>query len=428
MEAGNLAEREARGKLKIVHFADLHLGVEEYGNINPKTGLSTRLEDFLMSLDELVDYSLEEKTDLVLFCGDAYKSREPSQTQQREFARRINRLTSGGIPIFLLAGNHDMSNAAGRATAIEIFDALSLERVYVANRPGIHRIPTAGGTVQIVSLPWLRRSTLLSKEETKGLDFDGINQKLQEVLTNIIATNAGRLDTALPAILAAHVWVTGAKVGSESMMNIGQEHTLLLSSVAKPSFDYVALGHIHKHQVLSESPPVVYSGSLERINFSEEKDDKGFYVVDIESGDGTVTRRVSFDFHPVKARRFLSIDASVEPDNPDPTATVIDAVSYHSEEIRGAIVRLNISMPASIEGQLKDGEIRDSLKEAYHYNITRDIKRESRIRLGNQTAEEVTPIDALRGYLETRNMTPERKQTLIEYGKNLIAERNMEQK
>ena len=414
--------------MKIIHFADLHLGVEEYGNTNPTTGLSTRLEDFLSSLDEMVDYALEEGVDLVLFCGDAYKSREPGQTQQREFARRINRIISGGIPVFLLAGNHDMSNAAGRATAIEIFDALALERVYVANRPGIHRIPTAEGTVQIVSLPWLRRSTLLSKEETKGLDFEGINQKLQEVLTNIIATNAGRLDPALPAILAAHIWVTGAKLGSESMMNIGQEHTLLLSSVANPAFDYVALGHIHKHQVLSENPPVVYAGSLERINFSEEKDDKGFYVAEIESRDGTGTRRVSFDFHPVEARRFLSIDASVKADNTDPTAAVISAVSCHREEIKGAIVRLNISMPASIEGQLKDREIRESLKEAYHYNITRDIKRETRIRLGNQTAEEVTPIDALRAYLETRDITPERKQTLIEYGGNLIAEQKSEQK
>ena len=415
--------------MKIVHFADLHLGVEEYGNTNPDTGLSTRLEDFLACLDELVDYALEQGVDLVLFCGDAYKSREPSQTQQREFARRINRIISGGIPVFLLAGNHDMSNAAGRATAIEIFDALALERVYVANRPGIQRIPTAGGIVQVVSLPWLRRSTLLSKEETKGLDFDGINQKLQEVLTNIIATNVGRLDPTLPAILAAHVWVTGAKVGSESMMNIGQEHTLLLSSIAMPSFDYVALGHIHKHQVLSRNPPVVYAGSLERINFSEEKDDKGFYVVDIDPGDVTGTRRVSLDFHQVKARRFLSIDASVKPDNPDPTATVTGAVSVHSEAIKGAIVRLNISMPAEMEGQLKDREIKDSLKEAYHYNITRDIKREARLRLGTQTAEEVTPIDALRAYLETRgNITPERKKTLLEYGKNLIAVRNSEQK
>ena len=93
--------------MKILHFADLHLGVESYGRIDPATGLSSRLLDFLSALDQVVDYALENKVDLVLFCGDAYKSREPTQTQQREFAQRINRLSTNGIPIFLLVGNHD---------------------------------------------------------------------------------------------------------------------------------------------------------------------------------------------------------------------------------------------------------------------------------------------------------------------------------
>ncbi len=53
--------------MKIVHFADLHLGVEKYGKLDPATGLSSRLADFLHVLDELVDYSLENRVDLVLF-------------------------------------------------------------------------------------------------------------------------------------------------------------------------------------------------------------------------------------------------------------------------------------------------------------------------------------------------------------------------
>ncbi len=80
--------------MKIIHFADLHLGVETYGHTDPETGLSTRLLDFLKALDYLVDYALENSVDLVLFCGDAYKNREPGQTQQREFARRIRRLST----------------------------------------------------------------------------------------------------------------------------------------------------------------------------------------------------------------------------------------------------------------------------------------------------------------------------------------------
>ena len=75
---------------------------------------------------------------------------------------------------------------------------------------------------------------------------------MQEALTQVIATKAAALDPSLPAILAAHVLVGDARVGrgSESLMSIGQEPAVLLSNIALPAFDYVALGHIHKHQVL----------------------------------------------------------------------------------------------------------------------------------------------------------------------------------
>src|SRR4030042_1219134 len=110
--------------IRILHFADLHLGVETYGRVDAATGRSTRLLDFLRALDELVDYAVEERVDLVLFCGDAYKSREPSQTHQREFARRVRRLVDAGIPVFLLVGNHDLPAAVSRATSLEIYDTL----------------------------------------------------------------------------------------------------------------------------------------------------------------------------------------------------------------------------------------------------------------------------------------------------------------
>ena len=83
--------------MRIVHFSDLHIGVENYGRLDPTTGLSTRMGDFLSALDELVEYSLGNDVDLVLFAGDAFKSREPKQTQQREFAKRIAKLANAGV-------------------------------------------------------------------------------------------------------------------------------------------------------------------------------------------------------------------------------------------------------------------------------------------------------------------------------------------
>ena len=69
--------------MQILHFSDVHIGVESYGRTDPVTGLSTRLLDFLQTLDECVGYAIDNQVDLVVFAGDAYKSREPSQTHQR---------------------------------------------------------------------------------------------------------------------------------------------------------------------------------------------------------------------------------------------------------------------------------------------------------------------------------------------------------
>ena len=406
--------------MKILHFADLHLGVETYGHTDPTTGLSTRLIDFLASLDKVTDYAIENEVDLVIFCGDAYKTREPTQTQQREFARRINRLSSNDIPIFLLVGNHDLPNAIGRATSTEIFDTLSVKNVFVSNRPDIYKIPTRSGTVQVASLPWLRRSVLLSREETKNLDFEQMKEKLQQALTGAIELNISKLDPKLPAILAAHAWVAGSQIGTEKQMTIGQEHVLLLSSVANPAFDYIALGHIHRHQALSENPPVVYAGSLARLDFGDEADEKGFYLVDIEPGKARGQRQVSFEFHPVEGRRFLTIEAALEAEDSDPTTTVLRAIAGQEKKLKEAIVRLNITVPSSLEGQLRDGEIREALQDAHFATVARETVREARLRLGQFTAEEITPLDALKKYLETKKTPPARAKVLMEYGERLI--------
>ncbi|MFC1962524.1 exonuclease SbcCD subunit D, partial [Chloroflexota bacterium] len=197
--------------MKILHFSDLHLGVETHGTLDPETGFSTRLLDFLKALDQVVDYALENRVDLVLFCGDAYKGREPSQTHQREFAKRLHRLTESDIPVFLLAGNHDLPNAVGRATAVEIFHTLSIKNIHVASRPDIYHLQTASGPLQIAALPWARRSLLLSKEESRNLTFQQTNDRLQEILTRTLEAFVESLDPSLPAVLAAHISLSTAK-------------------------------------------------------------------------------------------------------------------------------------------------------------------------------------------------------------------------
>lgn len=411
--------------MRLIHFSDLHIGIENYGRTDPATGLSTRLGDFLAAFDELVDFAIDNSIDLVLFAGDAYKSREPNQTQQREFAKRIARLASEGIKVFLLVGNHDLPNALARATAVEIFDTLAIHNVTVAATAGTTTIETPSGPIQIVAIPWPRRSVLLARDAAKNLTFDEMNKKIEDILTNRVLKESQALDPSIPSILTAHVSISEATLGSERSMMVGSDHVLLRSTVAQPTFDYVALGHIHRMQVLHESPPVVYCGSLQRVDFGEEKDDKGFYVVDIDPSLPQGQRVTSYQFHQVKARRFQTIDVTIKPDDLDPTTTILREVQRRPTA--DAIVRLRIKVPSELDPSIREAEIRKALSDAHFIAaISREVERERSIRLGDHPVEAMTPLDALRAYVdsvaESRGWSEQRKKELLAEGETLIAE------
>ena len=406
--------------MRILHFSDVHIGVESYGSTDPDTGLSTRLMDFLATFDEVVDFALNNSVDLVLFAGDAYKSRDPSQTHQREFARRIARLSREGVPAFLLVGNHDLPHIASRATALDIFPTLSVPNVTIGDRLDTYIVDTAAGPLQVVALPWIRRSAFLAREETRSLTIDEINRQLQERVTNLLAWQIQSLDPSLPAVLTAHVSLNTARTSSEQSMLLGRDPVLMQSALARPELDYVALGHIHKRQTLSQNPHVVYSGSLERIDFGEENDDKGFCVIDLDTTAPRGQRLVDFRFQPVNARRFLTIEVAVDADE-DPTQEALKAIARR--DVADAIVRVRITMPQEVEAQLRENEVRDALVSAHFVApIVRDVTRERRTRLGGASVEGLSPKEALRLYLETTKAPAERAQVLLSYAERLINE------
>ncbi len=407
--------------MRILHFSDLHIGVENYGRIDPETGLSTRLGDFLDSLDQVVDFALTGNVDLVLLAGDAYKGRDPSQTHQREFAKRLARLSDAGIATFLLVGNHDLPNAVSRATAVEIFSTLRVPHTYVGSQLQNYSVPTSAGPLQVLAVPWPRRSTMLTQEDSRGLSIEEIRAEIERRMTAAIEARAHQLDPNVPAIIAGHVTVNGATVGTERSMMLGQDHVLLASALDRPQVDYVALGHVHKHQVLrAERPMVVYSGSLQRVDFSEEGDEKGFCVIDLDPAAPQGQRLVDFSFQKLEARPFVTIDADVHTGDPDPTNTVLRAIAR--KNIADAVVRVRIRLPQAVESQLREPEIREALETA-HYIAA--INRESpdatrRTRLAADSAQGLQPLEALRLYLASRGVDAQRQQLLIQRAEELV--------
>ncbi len=427
--------------VRILHFADLHIGVENYSR--PATdqdvddlpesfapdiadrrqtyvGLPTRLLDSLRAFDELVDTAITDQVDLVLFCGDAYRTRDPSQTHQREFARRIGRLIGKGIQVFLLAGNHDLPNAFGRATSIEIFDTLNIRNVTVGSRVGLHRLETAGGAVQVIAVPWMRRSLLAAQEEAKNLSFEQQNEYIQRFLAGSVGQLLGQVDPDVPTVIAAHGTVGPARVGSERSMLLGTDYVLLPGMFQDRRVDYVALGHVHGHQRIAEDPPIVYSGSVHRVDFSEERETKGFVIVDIDPG-AAGGRATKDEFRELWSRPFVTINAIVREDDLDPTETVLAAVT--ARDVMDAIVRVEIALPEGAAAGLDTRRVRHALGAAHAVaGINLNVQRQERTRLGPDVGvQSVTPLEALDLYLGVRDTPAERRETLRRYAAQLIS-------
>jgi exonuclease SbcD len=400
--------------LRVVHVADVHLGVETYGRIDPATGLNSRLLDFTARLDEVVDYAIAGKVDLFLFAGDAYRSRDPSPTQQREFARRVRRLSDAGVPTFLLVGNHDLPAASGRANSLDIFETLAVPGVTVGRSTRLHRIETPAGPVQVGALPWLRRSALLARDELRGMTADETRKLIQETAGSAIEAMAKQVDPSCPAILAAHVSVEGATYGSERSVLIGEDIVLQKSTIGNPAFQYVALGHIHKYQVLAAADPlIVYPGSLERVDFGEERDPKGFVTVEIEKGQARHT------FRELGARRFVTIRS--RPALPEPTETVLADIA--AAEPTGAVARLIVEAEPEVDARIDYGAVRKAFKDAYSIaGIRREVNRPERRFLTGVGIESMSPGDALEVYLKAREVPDERRELLLRYGRELAGE------
>ncbi|MCL5019345.1 MAG: exonuclease SbcCD subunit D [Patescibacteria group bacterium] len=394
--------------MKLLHFSDIHIGMENYAKLDPETGLSTRLLDFFSTFDFIVETAIKEDVDAVVFAGDAYKTRDPNPTQQRGFGERIKKLAKKGIPTVLVAGNHDTPNAEGKANTLDIYSALEIENVWVSRQPEYLQIPTKSGPLQVITLPWLHKN-----------DYQTIAERLRLLYEKVKPP-----EKSGPAILLSHAEVVGAQYGSEKGMAIANDVTIPLSLIQDKRLNYVALGHIHKHQVLAKDPLIVYSGSPQRIDFGEEKEDKGVILVEITPAvpakAGNYTNNVTFQFIPTNARKFLTITISLKPIDPDPTQTILDQIGKH--EVKDTIVRVIINIPSECEEEIKIDQIKKALSKAnFIAGISRNIERKERQKIdGLSEVERLTPIEALRKYFESKKIDVKKAKLLEGFAAEII--------
>ncbi|MBD1843024.1 exonuclease subunit SbcD [Cyanobacteria bacterium FACHB-63] len=409
--------------IKILHLSDIHLGSGfAHGKINPETGLNTRLEDFVATLGKCIDRAIAEPVDLVLFGGDAFPDATPPPYIQQAFSGQFRRLADVEIPVVLLVGNHDQHSQGAGGASLCIYRTLGVPHVVVGDRLETHRIQTRNGDIQVITLPWLTRSTLLTRPETEGLSMSEVGHLLLDRLRAAMEGEIRRLDPAIPTVLLAHLMVDAASYGAERFLAVGKGFTIPLEFLTRDAFDYVALGHVHRHQILSENPFVVYPGSIERVDFSEEHEDKGYVLVEIGASltEG-VRGSTTLEFCPLPARSFCTIELDLT-ESDDPHSELLAAIE--NKPIEDAVVRVIYQVRPEQIDLIDDSDLHTVLSIAHTYTIQAGLLSQmSRSRLPELgVGSAIEPLDALRAYLANREDLKLLAEPILEAAKALLAE------
>lgn len=383
--------------MKLLHFADAHIDMANYGRHDPETGLPLRVLDFLKSLDTIIDAAIDERVDMVIFAGDAYKDRAPAPTFQREWGKRIMRLSQAKIPTLLLVGNHDLSPAMGRAHAIQEFDTLQVPYVRVLQKPQFYKpcdlwdLP-----VQVIAMPWVSRSGLMASIESSAVDVKELFTSIEARISDLVEEWINEADASLPLILTAHASVEGATFGAERMVMLGADLVLPTGLVKDRRLDYVAMGHIHKPQDLNEGhhPPVIYPGSIERVDFGEAMDDKFYIIAEVTRGVTTVDWRKIDGTRPFIERR--AVIRSTENVTHDLMAELPTP-----DQMLEAIVKLTVEYPRELDVLIDETALRKYCECAFEFHLARRPKSDARVRIPEgQTISSLSPLELLTQYFE----------------------------
>ncbi|MDJ0649247.1 MAG: exonuclease subunit SbcD [Xenococcaceae cyanobacterium MO_188.B19] len=403
--------------IKILHLSDIHMGSGfSHGKVNPETGINTRLEDFVKTLSICIDRAINEPVDLVLFGGDAFPDATPAPYIHEAFASQFRRLADAKIPTILLVGNHDQHSQGSGGASLSIYRTLVVPGFIVGDSITTHRISTSNGDIQVITLPWLNHSTLLTRPETEGLSLGEVSQLLLERLQPVLEGEIRRLDPTIPTVLLGHLMADRANLGAERFLAVGKGFTIPVSFLIRPELDYVALGHVHKHQNLNQAnnPPIIYPGSIDRVDFSEEKEDKGYVMVNVAKS------KVAWEFNPLPVRTFLTITVDVS-ESETPESQILDAIA--KLEITDAVVRLTYKLRSEQLELINNATLDQALKAAHTYTIRPELvsqlarPRLPELGLGNTLA----PLEALEAYLDNREDLREIASDMLDAAQELLA-------
>ena len=302
--------------MKILHTADWHLG--------NRLGRIDRSDDLRRAVERVIEVAGREAVEVILIAGDLFDDvyrADDVRTAVDLLKSAVRSFLQRGGTILAVTGNHDGEKfAATLQHTLTLADPreyppgslLDPGRFYLADRPTFHRLADrAGREVQFVRMPYPLASRYLDDAVTPYAGgLEGKNRWLRQEFVDVIRRmrEHSRFDPTLHSILVAHLSLQGAILPNGYEITAADE----AHSIVCPPEDlgagwaYVALGDIHKPQMLGGRPNVRYSGSIERLDMGERDDEKGLVLLDI----GPEGLRDEPTWVPLEATPFLDVAIS----------------------------------------------------------------------------------------------------------------------
>ncbi|WP_306360834.1 exonuclease SbcCD subunit D [Nocardia sp. CC227C] len=262
--------------MRILHTSDWHIGRTFHG--------VDLLADQACSLAAMAELVAAERVDVVVVPGDVYDRSIPSADAIAVCNRGFEAMRAAGATIVATSGNHDSPTRLGALGSFAAAGGLHL-RTTIAEvaRPVV--LADAHGEVACYGIPYLEPD--ITRAELGVPQARSHAEILDAAMRRIRDDLAGRAGTR--SVVLAHAFVVGGEAtGSERSIAVGGVETVPLR--AFDGIDYVALGHLHSPQTLSES--VRYSGSPLPYSFGERSHRKAVWIVDLEADGLGEVRRV----------------------------------------------------------------------------------------------------------------------------------------
>lgn len=309
--------------VKIIHTADLHLGIGLYEFYETSNLLQQRFQDFVKNFEFIKDYAISSNADFVIVAGDVFHHPRPSVQAYNEFSRIVGEILKEEIKVIVVLGNHDTFKTREMLSYVKSFENVNLKNFYLFDEASKIDLETksSGEKVCFIGLPYPHFQTTLNYSEF----IQVIDKKIEKLL------NESKSDYN---VITGHLYVEGGKLGSEQRVASLKDYPIPAKVLEKERINVACLGHLHMPQKVGEK--IFYSGSIERVDFGEENEEKSFFEIDL--GSKTVVKQIKLELRPMKT---IYLEKNLLTSTLNPTQALLNILDKNNIE-EGCLLRIRI--------------------------------------------------------------------------------------